>query len=203
MLKPSSRLFFFGVIRLPTLAKRRRAGSARFGIFVLNASVTPQIGSNRRTGKNAHRTAKLILHTQKVQKTCVFPASDSRRASRHPQRFRSTPISRELRWAAAAASHFSRARPRTPGYLSRCATLAHRHRSLGPLGRCPPREAPADGPRGTLPRLFVRRTRKRARVSPGKGISPRFLVRATSAPRHGRRRRRERSDTGGVREDAR
>ena len=64
-------------------------------------------------------------------------------------------------------------------------------------------EAPADGPRGTLPRLFVRRTRKRARVSPGKGISPRFLVRATPAPRHGRRRRRERSDTGGVREDAR
>ena len=39
----------------------------------MNASVTPQIGSNRRTGKNAHRTAKLILHTQKVQKRAFSP----------------------------------------------------------------------------------------------------------------------------------
>ena len=58
---------------------------------------------------------------------------------KHTLNVSATPISRELRWMGAAAFHFSRARPRTPGYLSGCATLAHRHRSLAPSAAVPPR----------------------------------------------------------------
>ena len=82
----------------------------------------------------------------------------------------------------AAAFHFSRARPRTPGYLSGCATLAHRHRSLAPPGRCSPARLPLRDPaEPSRAKLRVCRSHT-GRVSPGKGISP-ALPRSAPPPR--------------------
>ena len=167
---------------------------------MLNASVTT---GSRRTEKRSKKTHIVPLTAPSYAKsaqTCVFGFT---MYVTHCQRFRDTHLSgtpmdgrRGLSLLPRASTH-----ARIPLGVRDTRAPTPQPRPARPLL---PREAPAERPRGTFPRQTPCLSFAHgARLSRKRDIPRASSFGATSAPRHGRRRRRERSDTGGVREDAR